>query len=166
MVLSKKFSPFILVQWTRKRLFWQPYEFLPGENRKFFNQGSKKILKNYLFFSEKVFFSINANRNRVDFWQPRRKTFDKKLKFFRSMYEHVSKNEQFSKRAFFLQIVPLDTQNPFLTAPTKFLWQKVKKCSLNIRKKWKNSKILSERISILEKFFWKHRIKFEKTAEI
>ena len=63
MVLSKKISRVLLVLWTRKVLFWQPYEFFAAENRKFFNQGSKKVLKNYLVFQKNFFFSINANRN-------------------------------------------------------------------------------------------------------
>ena len=85
MSLSNKISPFKLVLWTRKLLFWQPYEVFPAETLNFFNQGSKKGLKNYLFFQKKILFlTMFQQKQRVELWQPRRKTFGKKLKFFRS----------------------------------------------------------------------------------
>ena len=98
----KKVFRLKLIQWTRKMLFWQPYEIFSAENQNFFNQSSKKIQKIIWFFQKKFFFlNFFQQKHRVELGRPRRKTFNEKLMFFCSMHELVSKIEQLSKRVFF-----------------------------------------------------------------
>ena len=98
----KKVFRLKLIQWTRKMLFWQPYEIFSAGNQNFFNQSSKKIQKIIWFFQKKFFFlSFFQQKHRVELGRPRRKTFNEKLMFFCSMHELVSKIEQLSKRVFF-----------------------------------------------------------------
>ena len=98
----KKVFRLKLIQWTRKMLFWQPYEDFQAENQNFFNQSSKKIGTIIWFFQKKFFFlNIFQQKHRVELGRPRRKIFDKSWCFFVQCTSLFRKLNNFQKEFFF-----------------------------------------------------------------
>ena len=76
---------------------------------------------------------------RLEFWQPHRFVYDKKPKLFFSMYEHVSKTEHFSKRAFFASKGSYGRVAPSFDSPNKVILAEDHKFFFHFRKKLKKT---------------------------
>ena len=161
MSLSNKISPFKLVLWTRKLLFWQPYEVFPAETLKFFNQGSEKGLKNILFFRKRFFSHYVPTETKGGAVTTSPKNFRQKAEVFSFKVRLCFENWTVFKKSFFASNCSFghvesgsDSSNDVFKAGWKLFTQYPKKSGKAL--------ISFRKISLLQKFIWKHRINFEK----
>ena len=156
------------LNWSWGQVNWifdNPTVFLPVKNRKFFNQGSKKM--EFFFRKSFCFFlAMFQQEHKEELWQPAEIVLpEKKVLLFnvRACFE----NWTIFKKNFFASDWTFGHVEASFDRSNEFFMAEGQKFLLNIRKWWKNLEFFfKKRWFFLETFRWKHTMQLLKSLKI